>query len=183
MSVLSRLTRVATALAIGAALVTTSAAVAQAAPAAQVAPHGCATHAHWEFDPQVKTKHQQVFFQQGAKGPGRLSLSVARTISRTSTFSESLSASVKVAIFASIDANVSHSAARSVTTAVQTGIVYKVPKGQTWFGADLLIHWTVIGHLYFVQSNCQIKHSSEPTVQAYQPFVWSHKSGRAFINF
>jgi hypothetical protein len=183
MSIASRLTRAVTALAVGAALVVSSAAIAQAAPAPAAAPQVCHTNARWEFDPQVKTPHQSVFFQQGAKGPGKLSLSVKRTVSRSTTFSASLSASVKAAIFASIEATVSASITRSATTETQTGIVYKVPKGQTWFGADLLKHWTIIGHLYFIQSNCQITHSSEPTVQAYQPFIWSHKTTKPFINF
>lgn len=177
MSVLSRLTRAATVLAVGTALVTTSAAVASAATGTSPCPAG------WTFNLLTTTPHQNVYFQHSAKGPAVIVLSATRTVRESTALPAALPVAARKAIFASLDAHVSRGITPSVTTAGQRGVRYTVPKGQTWFAADILKHWTVGGQLVQRRSNCTVSVSTRMTLQAFQPFAWSHKAGKPFTNF
>jgi hypothetical protein len=175
MSLLPRLTRAAAAVAIGAALVGTSAAVASAAPAA-----GCS--AHWQFDVTARTPHQTVYDQVKATGPAAVRIAPG-TVTKSTVLPATLPAAAKNAVFATLDAKVSGAIRRSVSMKSQSVGVFTVPAHQTWYVADVLKHWAVTGHLYLVQATCHQTRSRNLSLQAFQPFAWSHQVGRPFSNF
>ena len=167
--------------AFGTMAMTPAADAATTSPQAIPQPKSCPPG--WEFDIIQKTPHQTVYFQQGAHGPARLNMSVTRTVTKHYSISVTVSVSAKAAIFESISASGTVGFAETVSTSQQTGVTYIVPKKQHWFAADILKHWTVFGHLYWVRGDCTTTFSHYPTVNVYWPFDWNHKLNTPFINY
>jgi hypothetical protein len=101
----------------------------------------------------------------------------------TFTVTVSVSASAEIAIFGSVSATVSGSITKSTSTKSQSSYKVNVPKGRTKYIADLLHHYWIFGHLYYVTENCKNTHSRYINVKAYKPFTWDWRYNKPFNSY